>query len=111
MKLLVLILNKIEDLEPILAEFAENQISGATILNSTGMARALNNYKDMSFLGSLRFILDPDREENRTVLTVVKDEQVKIAINCIEKIVGSLDEPDTAITFTLPIDTIRGLHS
>ncbi|MEG0899128.1 MAG: hypothetical protein RSD67_00085 [Oscillospiraceae bacterium] len=111
MKLLVLILNKVESLEPLLAKFAEIHINGATILNSTGMARALSNYKDVSILGSLRLILDPDREENRTILTVLPDEQVEMAINCIEEVVGDLDRPDTAIVFTMPIDQIRGLHA
>lgn len=111
MKLLVLILNKVEDLEAILAKFAEKGISGATILHSTGMARALSDYENVSILGSLRLILDPAREENRTVLTALNDNQVELAISCIEEIVGSLDKPDTAIVFTLPIDQIKGLHA
>ena len=49
MKLLVLILNKVETLEPLLARFTDLQINGATILNSAGMARALSDYMDDSF--------------------------------------------------------------
>ncbi|MBC8569697.1 hypothetical protein [Zongyangia hominis] len=110
MKLLVLILNKVEMLEPLLARFTDLQINGATILNSTGMARALSDYMDDSFLGSLRAILDPDRDENKTILTVLKDEQVESAIGAIEEVVGDLSEPDTGIVFTLPVDFIKGVH-
>ena len=44
MKLLVLILNKVEELEHLLEKFERNSIRGATILNSRGMAMALENY-------------------------------------------------------------------
>ena len=107
MKLLVLILNKVETLEPLLARFTDLQINGATILNSTGMARALSDYMDDSFLGSLRAILDPDRDENKTILTVLRDEQVPSAVEAIEDVVGDLSQPDTGIVFTVPVDFIK----
>ncbi len=110
MKLLVLILNKVETLEPLLARFTDLQINGATILNSTGMARALSDYMDDSFLGSLRAILDPDRDENKTILTVLRDEQVPSAVEAIEDVVGDLSQPDTGIIFTVPVDFIKGIH-
>ena len=78
MKLMVFILNKVEALEPLLTSFAYHGIGGATILNSTGMARALHAYDDDSIFGSLRAILDPEREANKTIMTVLKDEQVEV---------------------------------
>lgn len=111
MKLMVIILNKVEALEPMLARFADLRIGGATILNSTGMARALADYMDDSFLGALRAVLDPDRDENKTILTVLRDEQVPDAVEAIEDTVGSLDEPDTGIVFTLPVDFMRGIRT
>lgn len=109
MKLLVLILNKVEMLEDILSEFAHADIKGSTILSSTGMAMALSDYGDIPFLGSLRAIIDPERTENKTVLTVLKEEQVPNAINLIEKILGDLSEPNTGIVFTLSIDFLKGI--
>ncbi|MDD3429695.1 MAG: hypothetical protein PHG02_06800 [Oscillospiraceae bacterium] len=110
MKLLVLILNKIEVLEPLMEQFQDNDIHGATILNSTGMARALSHYADDNFLTGLRSLLDPDREENRTIFTVLKEEQVAAAVAVIEKVVGDLSKPDTAIVFTLPVDFVKGVN-
>ena len=78
MKLMVFILNKVEALEPLLTSFADHGIGGATILSSTGMARALHAYDDDSIFGSLRAILDPEREANKTIMTVLKDEQVEV---------------------------------
>ncbi|MEG1448261.1 MAG: hypothetical protein RSC41_02915 [Oscillospiraceae bacterium] len=112
MKLLVLILTRTEDIEDILAEFANNNIRGATILSSIGMARTLSNsqYENMSFLGSLRAVLDPDRSESKTVITVIKDNQVDDAVCAIEKVVGDLSKPDTGIVFTVPVDFLKGIN-
>lgn len=111
MKLMVVVLSKIELLDELLGGFIEAGIRGATILQSRGMARELYNSgrnSDM-FLGSLRAILDPDREESRTILTVIKDEQVQDAVHVIEATVGLLTEPDSGIVFTMPVDFIKGI--
>lgn len=110
MKLMVFILNRVESLEPLLTAFADHGIGGATILSSTGMARALAEVED-SIFGSLRAILDPEREANKTIITVLKDEQVAEALAAIEETVGDLSAPDTGIVFTVPVDFIKGLHA
>lgn len=109
MKLLIYVLTKNELLSKLLHEFAENKIIGATIVNSTGMAQQLFNNDDLGILGSIRNILDPKRDESKTIYMVLKDEEVKIVLEIIEKIVGDLDEPDNGILFTVPIDYIKGL--
>lgn len=109
MKLMVIILNKVEVLDELLQAFAENGISGATILSSTGMARELmNEDSDMNFLGSLRALLNPEREENKTVLAVLKDDQVADARKAVSEVLGDLSKPDTGILFTVPVDFIEG---
>lgn len=110
MKLLVLVLNKVELLDELLEGFAKERISGATILNSLGMAHELyqSGYEDDSFLGSLRALLEPEHEESRTVFAVLKEEEVDKAIRVIEGVVGDLSQPDTGIVFTLPVDFIKG---
>ena len=109
MKLMVIILNKVEVLDELLQAFAENGISGATILSSTGMARELmNEDSDVNFLGSLRALLNPEREENKTVLAVLKDDQVADARKAASEVLGDLIKPDTGILFTVPVDFIEG---
>ena len=110
MKLMVIILNKIEVLEHLLKQLAEIGVSGATIMPSTGMAKALMDCNDYSFLNSLRVILDPDREESRTVFAIIDDELETPAMDCVEKEVGDLSNPNTAIVFTLPVLNIRGIN-
>lgn len=112
MKLLVLILNKVELLDELLEALADAHIGGATILQSRGMAQELyhNAMESSSFLGSLRLLLDPDREQNLTILTVVHDDKVPVAVDVIERVVGDLERPDTAVVFTIPVDFTRGIH-
>ena len=102
MRLLVLILSRVQVLEELLGELVKANIRGATILNSTGMVQALSSSGNNSFLRSLRSITDPDRQDNKVVLIVLREDQVETAV-------GDLDQPDTGIVFTLPIDFIRGI--
>ena len=74
------------------------------------MARALESYFDGSFLGSLRAVMEPDREDNRTVFALLKDEDVSRALDAIEAINGSFDAPGTGVAFTLPVADVRGLN-
>lgn len=111
MRLVVFVLNKTELLEPLLAEFLQAGISGATILQSTGMARALTQYEgnDIPFIGSIRALLNPERSKNQTILFVIKDEQLEAAVATIEKVVGNICNKDTGIIFSVPIDFAKGL--
>lgn len=111
MKLMVFVLNKTEKLEPLLAELLQAGISGATILQSTGMARVLTQYdgNDIPFIGSIRALLNPERSKSETILFVIKDDQTEIAVATIEKVVGNICNKDTGIIFTVPIDFAKGL--
>ncbi|MEG1366954.1 MAG: hypothetical protein RSC96_07020 [Oscillospiraceae bacterium] len=109
MKLMIFVLNDVEKLEAVLAKLEHEGVRGATILPSRGMAMALENYMEGSFLGSLRAVMEPDREENKTVFAVIKDDQINVAVCAIESVIGSLDDPNTGIIFTLPVDFVKGL--
>ncbi len=110
MQLLVLVLNKVEVLEELLTQMAAGGISGATILNSTGMATTLvHSEEDVPLFGILRKMLNPDREESKTIFTVLKDEQIDTAKEIINRVTGGLANPNTGILFTLPINSVEGL--
>lgn len=112
MKLLVYILNRIELLDDLLRALADDGISGATILNSRGMARQLygNGGKQPGFFSSLRALADPQNEDNMTIFAVVREDQVADFTHAIEKVVGELSQPGTGIVFTVPVDFIQGLQ-
>ena len=111
MKLVTIILNKTECLDEILEEFGNNNISGATIIDSRGMVQELSDHdhEDMYFLVSLRSLLSPSHKENKTIIMVAKDEDVERISKIVNKITGGLSKPDTGILFTLPIDYLEGI--
>lgn len=112
MRLFCYILNQTEYLDAILTEFAHRGINGATIIESTGMARVLSHKHDeeeLPFLASLRKFLNPDRESNNIILTVIHDEQLSVAVDVIEKIVGDLTSKNNGIVFSFPLDYTRGI--
>ncbi|NLJ30526.1 MAG: hypothetical protein GX424_02800 [Clostridiales bacterium] len=112
MKLLIFILNKTDKLDALLAEFAREHISGATIIESMGMARLLSHRHDedeLPFLGSLRTLMNPEREKSKIILAAVQESQLKAAITVIENTVGDLSGRDTGVLFTVPIDFTKGI--
>lgn len=110
MQLLVLVLNKVECLEDLLQAMLDEGISGATVLESTGMARVLgNNDEAPPIFGSLRLFMDPEREGSRTLLMAVTDEQVGKIRAIVRRVTGGLDQPDTGVLFTVPILTVEGI--
>ncbi len=111
MKLVTIILNKTECLDDLLEQFTENNISGATIIDSKGMVQELieHDHEDMFFLMSLRSLMAPSHKENKTIIMVAKDEDVERISKIVNKATGGLNNPDTGILFTLPIDYWEGI--
>lgn len=108
MKLMVIILNKTEVLNYLLEGLSSAGIMGATIIESQGMARTLS-LSDESFVGaSLRSIFSGSDEDNRTIISVIKNNQLEIARKVIYNVVGDLSQPNTGIMFTVPLDFVEG---
>ena len=110
MQLLLIVLNRVEKLDELLENLMDNGFSGATILNSTGMMRELaKNMENYPIFGTLRYLIDLDRKDNKTIFMVLKDDQIEPAKSIIRKVIGDLSQPDTAIVFTLPILSAEGI--
>ena len=107
MKLLILVLNKVEKLEEVLEGFLEIGITAATVIESSGMGHILSEEVPI-FLG-LRFMFAGEKPHNKTILSVIKDEKEKPVIKLLKKILGNLEEPGTGIIFTIPLDKVEGL--
>ena len=107
MKLLILILNKVEKLEEVLEGFIEIGITGATIIDSVGMGHILS--KEVPIFLGLRFMFAGAKPHNKMVFSTIKDEKEEPAIDLLKKILGDLNEPGTGIVFTIPLDRVEGL--
>ncbi len=108
MHLLFIVLNKIECLEEILEKLGEANIYGATILESKGMAHSLSEFSDLSFMMSLRMLLDPGHKESRTIFMVVNEKQIPTISKIVNEVTGGLDQPDSGIIFTVPVGYTEG---
>ncbi|MBW7572931.1 P-II family nitrogen regulator [Caproiciproducens faecalis] len=112
MKVLFFVLNKTEKLDAVLTAFAHRNIKGATVLESMGMARLLSRKHDedeIPFLGSLRTLLNPEREKNNVIFAVIEDDQLQEAVKIIEEVVGDLSVNNSGVVFSVPIDYSKGI--
>lgn len=110
MQVLIIVLNKTEKLDDLLMEFTNKGIRGGTILDSMGMVRALaDEHSDIPLFGSLKALLNENRPINKTIFMVLSEEKVKIAMACVRKIVGNINEEGTGIMFTIPVNQVEGL--
>lgn len=108
MKLMVIILNKTDALEYLLEGLSAAGIGGATIIQSSGLAMTLAKM-DSSFLSaSIRSLFSGEEEDNRTILSVIKNNQLDLARRVVYNTVGDLSQPNTGIMFTVPLDFVEG---
>lgn len=110
MELVVIVLNKVECLETLLGAFADNGITGATVLDSTGMARVLSDVKEeVRIFGTLSMMFNPERQESKTIFTVLPREKTSLLKQLANEVVGDFSQPDTGIIFGVPINFVEGI--
>jgi len=111
MRVLVLILNKVDCLEDILEGFIDVGIKGATIIDSMGMARVLgeDRLNNIPIFASMRMIINESYPYNKTIFVVLKNEQVPLVIDVIRSKVGDLNKRGVGILFTIPVDYVEGI--
>lgn len=108
MKLMVLILNKTDVLDSLLEGLSAAGLGGATIIESSGLATTLSRLDSSFISSSIRAILSGSEDDNRTILSVIRNDQLEIARKVIYNTVGDLSTPNTGILFTVPIDFVEG---
>ena len=111
MDLLIFILNDHEKLDAILTELEKSGIRGATVIDSTGMAKVLHHdEEEVAFLGTLRSLLNPTtRAKSNTILMVLEKEMIHTAVEAIERIVGDLNQENVGVIFSIPVDFTKGI--
>lgn len=112
MQLLILILKKVELTEDLIRALAENGVHGGTIIDSTGMANVLGNLDDLPMFGMLRKVINQEsgsKETCKTMLFLLKDSEVENARGVIRSVIGDLSRPNTAVMFSVPVNSVEGL--
>ena len=109
---LFLVLNETDYLDEILARFVDVGVQGATILDSQGMASALvrSGGRDFPLCGSLKAFMEGARPYNKTIFTVLDNEQlVERTVSAVQDVLGEVDHPSVGFMFSVPIGQVYPL--
>lgn len=108
MELLVVVINEAEKIDDILSGFLELGVTGATIINSEGMAHMLTH--DIPLFAGIQTLISRSRPQNYTIFSVIEDdEKIEPAFDMIQDVCGDLKQPGTGIAFTIPVTRARGV--
>jgi len=113
MELLVLVIDRGDKLDSILSGFVEIGVTGATIIESRGMARQLTEGSATApVFAGLQELLSGARPQSTTVFSVIEtQEKLDAAIEMIQAKCGDMTNPGTGIVFTIPVSRAVGLAS
>ena len=111
MFLLVVVLDQVEQLPDILKNLIRTGVSGATVIESTGMGRLLAEWKiDVPLLQLIQTILEDKSQNNTTLFTVIQNQNLlEEAIAAIKEITGNLNEHGKGIIFAIPVTHAEGI--
>lgn len=109
MFMIMFVLDDIQFTDAILESWSTIGISGATIIESSGLHRRLNKRVPMRYA----FNASPSVETgNLTFFVMVEtDKMVKDCLESIERIVGDLNLPNTGVFSSWPVSTVKGIPS
>lgn len=112
MKLLTLILKKTEYISELNDELKEIGIHHGTIVDAKSMTSGLRPWSDDSIImgGLMRRAKNFEyNEECKMLMFILEDEQIEAAREVINRVIGDISKPGTAIMYTIPIDMAEGL--
>ncbi|HHU79925.1 MAG: P-II family nitrogen regulator [Bacilli bacterium] len=104
---LVIVLNETDYLNEVLATLVNNNVKGATIIDSQGMGSAIvkGDYQYIPIFGSLRKLIDENHLYNKTIFSVVKEEIVEELVEAIRNLFEK-KRPGIGFIFTMPVNNI-----
>ncbi len=113
MELLVLVIDRGDKLDSILSGFVEIGVTGATVIESQGMARQLSEASATApVFAGLQELLAGSRPHSTTVFSVIEtQEKLDAAVAMIQEKCGDMTNPGTGIVFTVPVSRAVGLAS
>jgi nitrogen regulatory protein P-II 1 len=113
-EMVIMVLDDPTKTDVLLRAWLDLGVTGTTIFNSTGLARELCEFgarDDLSLMPSLTQLLQCREEAHRTLLAIVPENfDLDRLAEVSQSIVGSFDEPDTGILFSIPVGRVWGLR-
>ena len=108
MYLLICVVNNTASVNDIVGGFVRIGVTGATVIDSHGTAEIAA--AQVPVFAGFRHLVQSTRQPNRTVFSVIKDEEtLDQAMAVVEDVVGNLEDSATGIMFALPVTRVKGL--
>ena len=109
MYMVMFVLDNCDFLNQLLDALAKAGLTGATIIDSTGLHRRRRKHLPLRYTYG-----DQPLQEvgNATLFMMVEDEEmIHTCLDAIEKVVGDLDEPNTGVFSAWPVSFMKGIRS
>ena len=111
-KMVVLVLADGSKAIAALEVWAREGVTGATILDSSGIGRQLAGHDDLPLIPSIRAVLRTQEHTHRTIFSVIPDTfDILALIRATEAVTGPLADPHTGILIVLPVLEVYGLRA
>lgn len=110
-KMVILVLADGSKAMATLEAWARVGVTGATILDSSGIGRQLAGRDDLPLIPSIRAVLRTQERTHRTIFSVIPDTFDSLElVRATEAITGPLEAPHTGILIVLPVLEAYGLR-
>ncbi len=106
-KLMVIIIDQPDLVDELVTGFLDIGVRGATIIESHGMGQIVR--KEMPIFAGLASLF-PENTGSRMVMSVMPEELCERVTELVDEIGSQFGQPNTAICFTLPVETFRGIR-
>lgn len=107
MKLLVVVLNATEKLEEVLEGLIETDVTGATVVDSVGMGRLI---EEVPLFAGLRSLFRSAKPRNNMLFSVIRDEQADEVLGVLAKILDcEKGKRGSGFAIVLPVERVIGL--
>jgi hypothetical protein len=107
MFMIMFVLDDPDLLDQILTAWSDAQVSGVTIVESTGLYRYHRKRIPMRYAYGAEA---PREKGNITLFAIVSGESiVQACLNATERITGDLNEPDTGVFASWPLSVVKGV--
>lgn len=106
MHVLFIVLNEVDYLNDIIEKFAELGVKGATIIDSQGMAGAIveGDINSIPLFGALKNIIKGTGKHNKTIFTVLKNEElIEKVVDAVQEVLNGDAKATTGFMFSVPL--------
>lgn len=111
MEFLILLLKKTELIDDLILHLQEIEVHHGTIVDAKSMTTALSaHWDDVPMFGLFRSAKNHEYNEDvKMLMFALRKEQIEDVKRVIEEVIGDMNQPGTAVMFTLPISFWEGI--